>query len=56
MKIQLHDEMDEKDRVHQKNVQLENELKAVKKLERSVHKIDRSKRKLEQEFRTYKVV
>lgn len=55
MKIQLQDEMDEKERVQQKNVQLEQELKTVKKLERSVQKIDRSKRKLEEEFKAYKV-
>lgn len=55
MKIQLQDEMDEKERVHAKNLQLEAELKAIKKLERSVQKIDRSKRKLEEEFRAYKV-
>ncbi|XP_053377112.1 ankyrin repeat domain-containing protein 26-like isoform X23 [Mercenaria mercenaria] len=54
MKIQLQDEMEEKERVHHKNQQLEKELKTVRKLERSVHKIDRSKRKLEEEFKAYK--
>lgn len=55
MKIQLQDEVEEKDRVNEKNKLLEAELKTVKKLERSVQKIDRSKRKLEEEFRAYKV-
>ena len=55
MKIQLQDEVEEKERVHSKNQQLENELKTVKKLERSVQKIDRSKKKLEEEFKAYKV-
>ncbi|XP_060576523.1 trichohyalin-like isoform X27 [Ruditapes philippinarum] len=54
MKIQLQDEIEEKERVHSKNQQLENELKTVQKLERSVQKIDRSKRKLETEFKAYK--
>ena len=55
MKIQLQEEVDEKERVQHKNIQLENELKTIKKLEKSVQKIDRSKRKLEKEFETYKV-
>lgn len=55
MKIQLQDETEEKDRIQQKNLQLEAELKTIKKLERSVQKIDRSKKKLEEEFRVYKV-
>ncbi|KAH3892929.1 hypothetical protein DPMN_017065 [Dreissena polymorpha] len=54
MKIQLQDEVEEKERMSQKNNQLETELKTLKKLERSVDKIDRSKRKLEEEFRLYK--
>jgi len=56
MKIQLNEETEEKEKMNQKNTQLENELKAIKKLERSVQKIDRSKRKLEEEFKSYKVL
>lgn len=56
MSRQLQDEVDEKERMQQKNDQLEAELRTIKKLERSVQKIDRSKRKLEQEFKAYKVV
>ena len=55
MKLRLQDEIDEKEKVHEKNVHLESELKALKKLEKSVQKIDRSKKKLEHEFQSYKV-
>lgn len=55
MKLRLQDEMDEKEKVQEKNIHLESELKALKKLEKSVQKIDRSKKKLEQEFMSYKV-
>lgn len=53
--MRLQDEMDEKEKVQEKNIHLESELKALKKLEKSVQKIDRSKKKLEQEFMSYKV-
>ena len=56
MKLRLQDEIEEKEKVHEKNLHLESELKALKKLEKSVQKIDRSKKKLEQEFQSYKVL
>ena len=55
MKLRLQDEIDEKEKVQEKNLHLESELKALKKLEKSVQKIDRSKKKLEHEFMSYKV-
>ena len=56
MKLRLQDEIDEKEKVQEQNIHLESELKALKKLEKSVQKIDRSKKKLEQEFMSYKVL
>ena len=55
MKLRLQDEVDEKEKVQEKNTHLESELKALKKLEKSVQRIDRSKKKLEHEFASYKV-
>ncbi|XP_052779634.1 ankyrin repeat domain-containing protein 26-like isoform X5 [Mya arenaria] len=54
MKLQLQDEIEEKERIGNKNAQLQTELKNLRKLEQSVKKIDRSKRKLEDDFRIYK--
>lgn len=56
LQSQLHEEIEQKEKLDVKNRQQQQELNSLKSVEKNISKLERSKRKLEDEFNMYKVV
>lgn len=55
MQQQLQNEVDEKSKLQTANLHLQSELGTLKQLQKSVQKLEHSKKKLEQDYEHYKV-